>query len=53
MQAASTSGKPVLLRVDANDGHGVGRTPAQARSVSADSFSFLLWQMKKRQLAAK
>jgi prolyl oligopeptidase len=53
MQAASNSGKPILLRVDAQDGHGVGRTPAQGRSVSADSYSFLLWQMKKRQLAAR
>ena len=53
MQAASTSGKPILLRVDAQAGHGVGSTPAQARSVSADTYSFLLWQMKKRQLAAQ
>lgn len=52
MQAASTSGKPILLRVDAQDGHGVGRTPAQGRSIGADTYSFLLWQMKKRQLAA-
>lgn len=53
LQAASTSGKPVLFRVDAQAGHGVGSTPAQSRSVSADTFSFLLWQMKQRQLAAR
>jgi prolyl oligopeptidase len=53
MQVASTSGKAILLRVDAQDGHGVGRTPAQGRSINADTYSFLLWQMKKRQLAAK
>jgi prolyl oligopeptidase len=52
LQAASASGKPVLFRVDAQAGHGVGSTPAQARSVSADTIAFLLWQMKKRQLAA-
>jgi prolyl oligopeptidase len=52
LQAASASGKPVLFRVDAQAGHGVGSTPAQARSVSADTIGFLLWQMKKRQLAA-
>ncbi|MDB5856476.1 MAG: prolyl oligopeptidase family protein [Ramlibacter sp.] len=44
LQAASTSGRPVLLRVDAQDGHGIGRTAAQARSVDADVFSFLWWQ---------
>jgi prolyl oligopeptidase len=44
LQAASTSGKPVLLRVDAQDGHGVGRTVAQARSIDADVYSFLWWQ---------
>ena len=53
MQAASASGKPILLRVDAQDGHGVGRTPAQGRSINADVYSFLLWQLNKRQLAAK
>ncbi|MBI5274905.1 MAG: S9 family peptidase [Burkholderiales bacterium] len=50
-QAATSSGKPVLLRVDAQDGHGMGRTPAQGRSITADQFSFLLWQMGKRRLA--
>ena len=52
LQAASRSGKPVLFRVDAQAGHGIGSTPAQQRAVSADTLSFLLWQMKKRQLAA-
>jgi prolyl oligopeptidase len=48
LQAASTSGKPVLLRVDAQDGHGVGRTGAQGRSIDADVFSFLWWQATGR-----
>ena len=52
LQAASSSGKPVLFRVDAQAGHGIGSTPAQARSVGADTYSFLLWQMNKRQLSA-
>ena len=52
MQAASTSGRPVLLRIDAQAGHGIGSTPAQGRSVNADSYSFLLWQMNKRRLDA-
>jgi prolyl oligopeptidase len=50
LQAATTSGRPVLLRLDAQDGHGVGRTPAQGRSIAADVDSFLLWQMGKRKL---
>jgi prolyl oligopeptidase len=53
LQAASSSGKPVLFRVDAQAGHGIGSTPAQARSVVADTYSFLLWQMNKRQLSAR
>ncbi len=50
MQVLSSSGRPVLLRIDAQAGHGVGSTPAQGRSVSADSYSLLLWQMNKRGL---
>ena len=53
LQAASSSGRPVLLRVDAQAGHGVGSTPAQSRSVGADAYSFLLWQMNRRKLAAR
>jgi prolyl oligopeptidase len=49
-QAASTSGKPVLLRLDAQAGHGVGSTARQRYAMSADIYSFLLWQMGKRRL---
>jgi len=48
LQAASTSGKPVLLRLDAQAGHGVGSTAAQRDALAADIYSFLLWQMGKR-----
>ncbi|MDP3673140.1 MAG: prolyl oligopeptidase family serine peptidase [Telluria sp.] len=48
LQAASTSGKPVLLRLDAQAGHGVGSTAAQRDALAADMYSFLLWQMGKR-----
>ena len=44
LQAASNSGKPVLLRLDAQAGHGVGSTAQQAASKNADIYSFLLWQ---------
>jgi len=48
LQAASISGNPVLLRLDAQAGHGMGSTAAQRQSYSADIYSFLLWQMGKR-----
>lgn len=44
MQIASTSGRPVLLRVDADAGHGVGSTRDQLVSARADAWSFVLWQ---------
>jgi prolyl oligopeptidase len=44
LQAASTSGKPVLLRVDYEAGHGVGSTEKQIQEELADEWSFLLWQ---------
>jgi prolyl oligopeptidase len=47
LQAASTSGKPVLLRLDEQAGHGVGSTALQAASQRADIYSFLLWQFGK------
>ena len=47
LQAASTSGRPVLLRLDAQAGHGVGSTAGQIYSEMADSYSFLLWQFGK------
>jgi prolyl oligopeptidase len=45
MLAASTSGKPVLLRVDYDAGHGIGNTKKQQLEQRADIYSFLLWQM--------
>jgi len=43
--AASSSGKPVLLRLDFDAGHGIGDTKSQAFDERADTFAFLLWQM--------
>ena len=51
LQAASSSGKPVLLRLDAQAGHGMGSTATQRQAYSADIYSFLLWQMGKRRAA--
>ncbi|WP_394779365.1 prolyl oligopeptidase family serine peptidase [Undibacterium sp.] len=45
LQAASSSGKPVLLRVDYNGGHGLGSGKTQVIAETADVWSFFLWQM--------
>ena len=46
LQAATTSGKPILLRVDYEGGHaGVGGTEQQYEEVLADIYSFLRWQL--------
>jgi prolyl oligopeptidase len=44
LQAATTSGKPVLLRVDYGGGHGGGSGANESQERIADSWSFLLWQ---------
>ncbi len=44
LQAATTSGKPVLLRIDYDAGHGIGSTKKQAYEERADIIAFLLWQ---------
>ncbi len=46
LQAATTSGRPVLFRVDYKAGHGIGSTRAQQQAMLADKWSFLLWQME-------
>jgi prolyl oligopeptidase len=45
LMAASTSGKPVLLRLDFDSGHGVGDTKKQQLAERADMYAFMLWQM--------
>jgi prolyl oligopeptidase len=44
LQAASTSHKPILLRVDFDAGHGIGSTRSQQDREAADTYAFLLWQ---------
>ncbi|MGC6331004.1 prolyl oligopeptidase family serine peptidase [Rhizorhabdus sp. FW153] len=44
VQAATSSGNPVLLRVDFDAGHGVGSTRAQSDALAADSYAFVLWR---------
>lgn len=45
LQAATTSGKPILLRVDYEAGHGIGSTKTQLEQELADEWSFLFWQL--------
>lgn len=45
LQADSTSGYPVLLRVSRNQGHSLVTTARQRQTLYADELSFLLWQL--------
>lgn len=46
LQAASSSGRPILLRVDYDAGHGgIGATRTQHTNLLTDQYSFLLWQL--------
>ncbi len=44
LQACTTSGKPILLRVEFSAGHGIGSTRSQQDQEAADTYAFLLWQ---------
>jgi len=44
LQAATSSGKPVLLRVDYGGGHGGGSGEADHQESLADRWSFLPWR---------
>jgi len=44
LQAASTSGRPILLRVEAEAGHGLGSTRSQVEEEWADLYAFALEQ---------
>ena len=47
LQATSASGKPILLRVDYEGGHGsIGSGRAQSLSLMADEYAFLMWQLR-------
>jgi prolyl oligopeptidase len=45
LQAATSSGKPILLRVDYDAGHGLGSTKSQRDIELADEVAFLFWQL--------
>ena len=41
---ATSSGRPVLLRLEYDSGHGQGSTRTQAQARTADVWTFMLWQ---------
>src|SRR5207237_8487888 len=45
LQAATSSGKPILLRVDYDAGHSLGSTKTQRDEELADEEAFLFWQL--------
>jgi len=45
LQAATSGGKPVLLRIDYDAGHGVGSTRQQRNEEVADVYAFLFQQL--------
>ncbi len=46
LQTASSSGKPILLRVDYDAGHGFGSTKRQRNEQNADILAFLFSQLR-------
>jgi prolyl oligopeptidase len=48
LQASTTSGKPILLRIDYDAGHGIGNSRKQLNEEFADLFTFLTEQLKNK-----
>jgi len=48
LQAATTSDKPVLLRIDYDAGHGFGSTKRQRNEQAADIYAFLFQQLESK-----
>ncbi len=48
LQAATRSGRPILLRTSSNSGHGVGARLGERVEQDADEFSFLFDQMRMK-----
>ncbi|HLY80036.1 MAG TPA: prolyl oligopeptidase family serine peptidase, partial [Caulobacteraceae bacterium] len=44
LQAATSSKKPILMRVEYDAGHGIGSTRKQRDDETADTYAFILWQ---------
>jgi prolyl oligopeptidase len=53
LQAATAGDRPILLRVDYDAGHGIGSTKEQTAALTADTWSFLFWQLGVRDFQPK
>jgi prolyl oligopeptidase len=53
LQHATSSGKPVLLRVDFEGGHGFGASRTQLEQAAADQLTFLLWQLGDKEFTIR
>ncbi len=53
LQSATASGKPVILRVELDAGHGLGSTRKQRDDETADTYAFILWQTGDARFAPK
>jgi prolyl oligopeptidase len=53
LSAATTSDKPILMRLETDAGHGPGATREQAQQRVADRYSFLLWQAGVKEFQPK
>jgi prolyl oligopeptidase len=45
LQAASASGRPVLLRLETKAGHGAGKPRGKVVEELTDCYAFLFWQL--------
>jgi prolyl oligopeptidase len=52
MMTATTSGRPILIRVEPDAGHGIGSTRDQAYAERADVWSFFLAAVGEQGFAA-
>ena len=53
LQKATASGRPVILRIEYDAGHGIGSTRKQSDDEHADCFVFALWQAGKEAFRPK
>jgi len=53
LQAATSSGRPVIVRVETDAGHGLGSTRKQRDDESADTYAFILSQVGDPRFRAK
>ena len=45
LQASTSSGRPILLRIETRAGHGIGKPLSKQIDESTDIYGFLAWQL--------